>query len=82
VKSPRDLVDESATPLDIVDAAGILGYRRFQLVNYLLVVTQDLEYALSEAHELDEEIPASVNVALLELRDWLARLGLDIDSDD
>jgi len=82
MKTPRQLVDESTEPLDVVDAAGILGERRFWLVNHLFVATKELGFALDEAHELDEEIPSSVNVAVLELRDWLLRLGLEIEDDD
>jgi hypothetical protein len=61
MKTPRELVNESSEPLDVVDVAAMLGERRFHLVNYLLIIAQDLEYALTEAHELDEEIPPTLN---------------------
>jgi hypothetical protein len=82
VKSARQLSNESDTPLDVVDAAGILGKRRFWLVNHLYIAAKELGFALDEAHELDESIPPSVNVAVVELREWLLRLGLEIDTND
>jgi hypothetical protein len=80
VKTPRQVSDESG--LDITDAAAMLGERHFWMVNHLYVAARELGFALEEAHELDLQLPPSLNVAFLDLRDRLAQFDIDLDSDD
>jgi hypothetical protein len=86
MKTPRQLVDESATPLDIVDAAAEVDAHyasvRLAMVQFLLQAAENLMLAIGAADEIEEQIPPLVRDAETEFRDWLRNLGHEVETDD
>jgi hypothetical protein len=86
MKTARQLVDESATPLDIVDAAAELDAHyaslRLAMTQFLLQTAENLTLAIGCADEIEERVPPLVRDMESEIHAWLIGLGVQLDSDD